>query len=157
MGHSAAAHFVALLATAPAISSAIVSTPWLGAILLDGATLDVVKLMKEKHARFYNRAFGRDPEYRKSASPFHAPDGGGRPILLVCSSRRGDSCEQARRFAAKASSAGMRATVLEQDLSHRDVNRRLGEKPDYTQAVESFIASLDASAAKAFSNRSGVR
>lgn len=34
-----------------------------------------------------------------------------------------------------------------QDLSHRDINQRLGEASDYTAAVEAFLGSLDESVA----------
>lgn len=46
------------------------------------------------------------------------------------------------RFAAKASALGMKAEVLKQDLSHMEINERLGAKPDYTRAVEDFFAGL---------------
>jgi arylformamidase len=153
MGHSAGAHLVALLAAAPSISAGIVSTPWLGTVALDSVALDVTKIMEARHARFYDRAFGRDPEYWKAASPFHALTSPGRPILLVCSTRRSDSCPQASGFAAKAASLGMKAEVLKEDLSHMQVNERLGEKPGYTQAVEAFFASLGVKVGTARSDR----
>ncbi|MEN6586272.1 MAG: alpha/beta hydrolase [Sulfuricella sp.] len=149
MGHSAGAHLVSLLATTPSISSGLGSTPWLGTVSLDSAALDVVKIMERRHARFYDRAFGNDPKYLRSASPFYALAGAGRPMLLVCSTRRDDSCSQARPFVAKAASLGTSASVLEQDLSHQDINQRLGMEGSYTAAVESFMASLDESVAKA--------
>jgi len=142
MGHSAGAHLVALLASSPSLSAGIVATPWLGTVALDSAALDVTKIMQARHPRFYDRAFGRDPEYWRTASPFYALTAPGRPILLVCSNRRSDSCPQASRFATKASSLGMKAEVLQEDLSHMEINERLGEKPDYTRAVEAFFASL---------------
>jgi len=142
MGHSAGAHLVALLASSPSLSAGIVATPWLGTVALDSAALDVTKIMQARHARFYDRAFGRDPEYWRAASPYYALTKPERPILLVCSTGRSDSCPQASRFAAKASSLGMKAEVLKQDLSHMEINERLGVKPDYTRAVETFFASL---------------
>lgn len=157
MGHSAGAHLVTLLATAPAISSGLVSTPWLGTVSLDSGALDVVKIMAGRHARLYGSAFGDDPGFWRAASPYYAMTGAGRPILLVCSARRGDSCPQARMFAAKASSLGTRASVLEQDLSHRDINQRLGMDGAYTAAVESFLASLDESVAKTLSRGKSQR
>lgn len=147
MGHSAGAHLVALLATDPSISSGIVTTPWLGTVSLDSAALDAVAIMEARHFRFYDRAFGNDPGYWRAASPFFAVAGAGRPILLVCSTRRDDSCAQARRFASRAASFGMKASVLEEDFSHGDINRRLGEEPRYTGAVEQFMGGLDAAVA----------
>jgi len=154
MGHSAGAHLVALLATTSSISLGIVSKPWLGTVLLDSAALDVVKIMEARHARFYDQAFGHDREYWKSASPFDALVGGGKPILAVCSTQRADSCPQANRFAQKASLLGMRASVQGRNLSHKEVNQQLGEEQNYTKAVESFLSSLDDSVAKLLSNRS---
>jgi acetyl esterase/lipase len=153
IGHSAGAHLVALLATAPALSSGFVSTPWLGTIALDSAALDVVKIMEARHARLYDRAFKRDPEYWRSASPYYAMTAAGRPILAVCSTRRDDSCPQAKRFVTRATAIGSRAFVLEQNLSHRDVNQRLGEEPAYTAAVEAFLESLDGSVATLLATR----
>jgi arylformamidase len=42
----------------------------------------------------------------------------------------------------------MRASVLEEDLSHREVNERSAEDGRYTRAVESFLGSLDQSVAR---------
>lgn len=143
MGHSAGAHLVSLLATSRSISAGIVPIPWLGTISLDSAALDVAKVMEAKHARFYDRAFGRDPSFWRSASPYHAVTGAARPMLMVCSTRRADSCAQSNRFAARATSCGVRASVLAEDFSHKEINQRLGEDPRYTAAVEAFMASLD--------------
>ena len=147
MGHSAGAHLVALLDANPSIATGIVTIPWLGAVSLDSAALDVVKIMEAGHARFYDRAFGRDPAYWRAASPFHAATGAGKPILVVCSTRRGDSCSQAGQFVSKASSLGVKARVLEENFSHKDLNQRLGEEGGYTDAVEQFLAGLDESIA----------
>jgi arylformamidase len=151
----AGAHLVALLATTPSIASGIAATPWLGTVSLDSAALDVVRIMESKHFPLFDRAFGRAAEYWKSASPFHALAGAGRRFLAVCSTRRNDSCPAARAFVAKAFALGMRASVLEQGLSHRDLNQRLGEDRGYTEAVEAFLGSLDESIARALANRSG--
>ena len=153
MGHSAGAHLVALLATSPAISARIVTTPWLGTVSLDSAALDVVAIMEAKHRRFYDRAFGHDPAYWRAASPYYTVTAGPRPMLMVCSSRRADSCAQANRFAAKAAAHGVRTSVLPEDLSHKEINQRLGEESSYTQAVEQFMASLDPRAAELLAGR----
>jgi len=153
MGHSAGAHLVALLASAPSIASDIVPTPWLGTICLDTAAYDVVKLMGAPHLPLYDRAFGSDPQYWRSASPYHEMAGAGRPILVVCSTRRDDSCPQTSRFVAKALSLGTRATMLEWNFSHRDINHQLGIEGHYTEAIESFLSSLDESVAMLLTNR----
>ena len=149
MGHSAGAHLVALLGAAPSKAIGIGAKPWLGTILLDSAALDVVQIMEAKHARFYDRAFGSRPTYWRSASPFHVLTASASPLLAVCSTRRKDSCLQARNFAAQASSLGARIKVLEQDLSHREVNETLGEPGAYTHAVEEFMGSLDTAVVEA--------
>jgi arylformamidase len=142
IGHSAGAHLVALLAAAPALALKRGARPWLGAVLLDSAAFDVVKLMEAKHARFYDQAFGRDAAYWNAASPFHVLSKNATPMLAVCSTRRADSCAQADRFITKAKSFNVRVSLLEQELSHKDINRQLGNFGGYTDAVESFIGSL---------------
>jgi acetyl esterase/lipase len=143
MGHSAGAHLVALLAASSASARDAGAKPWLGAVLLDSAALDVPGLMKARHARLYDEAFGTDPAYWKAASPLDTLSKGAAPLLAVCSSRRRDSCPAAHRFAARSKSLGVDARVLEEDLSHREINERLGAAGDYTDAVESFMRSLD--------------
>ncbi|HYD78247.1 MAG TPA: alpha/beta hydrolase [Paucimonas sp.] len=139
MGHSAGAHLVALIATSAGTSA----TRWLGTVALDSAALDVVQIMEERHARLYDEAFGKDPAYWRAASPFHALTKAAQPMLLVCSTRREESCLQADKFADKATKLGVRASVLRQNLSHRDINRRLGDDYGYTKPVEDFMRSLD--------------
>ena len=63
-------------------------------------------------------------------------------MLLVCSSRRGDSCPAAQRFAAKAVSLGGRATALPIDLGHGEINSELGRATGYTGSVDEFLRSL---------------
>lgn len=158
MGHSAGAHLVALLAASPAGALKLGARPWLGTVLLDSAALDVVTLMEARHARLYDRAFGSDPAHWKAASPFHALSEGATPFLAVCSTRRGDSCPQASRFVAQAQAVHARAGVLEQDLSHMDINRQLGLAGGYTGAVDSFMGALDESVMRALANpSSGTR
>jgi hypothetical protein len=71
------------------------------------------------------------------------------PIALVCSTRRGSRCNQADRFAAKASALGMRASVLKENLSHADADSQLGADSAYTREVETFLVSLDSTVARA--------
>lgn len=142
MGHSAGAHLVALVSAAPERALRQEAAPWLGAILLDSASLDVVQTMEGRHLPLHERAFGSDPAYWRQASPYHHLAPGAAPILAVCSTRRRHACPQARRFAAKAVSLGIRAQVLEQALSHREINDLLGKPGGYTDAVDAFIASL---------------
>lgn len=142
MGHSAGAHLVALLNAQPKLAVDLGAQPWMGAVALDSAALDVVQIMEAKHLRLYDQAFGANPSMWPAVSPYHLLTQAQRPILLVCSSRRAVSCAQARRFADKARSFSMQARVLEQDLSHADINHRLGEDASYTRAVDEFLRTL---------------
>jgi arylformamidase len=139
MGHSAGAHLVALLASSPALRGPLT---WLGTVALDGAGFDIARIMQARHMALYDDAFGTDPAYWNAASPYAQLTQAGAPMLAVCSTRRSEACAQARHYAAKASGLGMRVSVLEQDLSHRDINATLGQPGAYTEAVERFIGSL---------------
>ncbi len=142
MGHSAGAHLVSLIASTPG------QPRWLGTVALDSAAFDVEQLMQGRHMRLYNEPFGADPAYWRSVSPYAQVGPGARPLLAVCSSRRDDSCAQARRYADKARALGNRVDLLEQDLSHRQINEQLGAAGAagvagaYTQAVDAFIQGL---------------
>jgi acetyl esterase/lipase len=148
MGHSAGAHLVALIATSPALASGTGVTPWLGTVTLDSAALDVVQIMENPHLRLYDNAFGNDPAYWRMVSPFYALAKATPPILAVCSTRREASCEQADKFAAKATSLGTRVSILRQNMSHRDINLRLGDEEVYTRSVEQFMRTLDPAVAR---------
>ena len=87
--------------------------------------------------------FGRDPQAWRAASPAEQLSRAGAPILAVCSSRRADACPQAQRFVARATALGTRAQVLEQPLSHGDINATLGQDEAYTRAVEAVLGSFD--------------
>lgn len=142
MGHSAGAHLVALLAASPTLGSAAGAQPWLGTVALDSAALDIAPIMQRKHYKLYDPAFGTDPAFWKAASPLQQLHAGAKPLLAVCSSRREESCEQAKGFAAQGARLGVRVQVLPQDLSHGDINEQLGVPGVYTEAVEGFLASL---------------
>jgi arylformamidase len=144
MGHSAGAHLVSLVAADPSKAIKSGAKPWLGTVSLDSAALDVAPIMEGKHYRFYDQAFGNDPAYWKSVSPIHHLTAGAKPILAVCSSTRPDKpCTQAHQFADKAASLGIRITVLEQALTHKQINQELGLASAYTDSVETFMSSLD--------------
>jgi len=142
MGHSAGAHLVALLTADPGIVAPRGVRLWLGTVALDSAALNVVDTMERKHARFYDMALGTDHSRWVAMSPFHRLIGKPQPILLVCSSRRSDSCPAARAYADKANSLGGRATVLPMDLNHGQINIELGRSPEYTKSIEDFMHSL---------------
>lgn len=141
MGHSAGAHLAALLAADPALSAKGMR-PLKGTIALDSAAYDVEAIMKGRHARLYDRAFGNDPAVWRANSPTLRVHGKPAPALLVCSSKRAESCDQANGFAAALKRAGGRATVLPEDLTHMDINGTLGKASAYTAAVDGFLKSL---------------
>ncbi|MGZ3240174.1 MAG: alpha/beta hydrolase, partial [Burkholderiaceae bacterium] len=144
MGHSAGAHLVSLVAAEPSKAMKLGARPWLGTISLDSAALDVVQIMESKHYRLYDQAFGKDMSYWKSVSPIHRLVAGAMPIMAVCSGTRPDKpCLQAHNFANKAASLGIRVSVLEQMLTHKEINQNLGLQGAYTDAVEVFMSSLD--------------
>ncbi|MGF1628156.1 MAG: alpha/beta hydrolase [Kiloniellaceae bacterium] len=142
MGHSAGAHLVALLAASPAIATRQGARPWLGTVPLDSAAFDVIAIMQDRHLGLYDRAFGGDPDFWRSASPLHRLAAAPAPMLLVCSSRRAVACAQAEAFAAKATALGGDVSLLPVDLSHRGINTDLGEPGNYTERVEAFLHRL---------------
>jgi acetyl esterase/lipase len=142
MGHSSGAHQVALLTAAPALGKLAGALPWLGAVALDSAALNVVQIMTGTHPRIYDRIFGHDRALWTATSPFQQLSVGSYPVLLVCSSRRAESCPQAQGFMAQAELRQARASLLEQDLSHKEVNQQLGLAGAYTDAVDAFITAL---------------
>ncbi|MES2349443.1 MAG: alpha/beta hydrolase [Pseudomonadota bacterium] len=143
MGHSAGAHLVALLAASPSAAISRGAAPWLGTVSLDSAAMDVPGLMQQRHFPLYDQAFGKDPASWTGVSPLAQLKPGGAPLLAVCSSRRRDACPQSQGFASGAGKLGIRALVLPQDKSHREINEALGQPGPYTDAVESFLSSLD--------------
>lgn len=143
MGHSAGAHLVALVSADGNMALSQGAKPWLGTVALDSASMDVVKTMQDKHPRFYDRVFGSDPALWRAASPVHRLQGKPvAPFLLVCSSKRDDSCPQARAFADKINALGGQATVSPQDLKHIEINHQLGTPGSYTDTVEGFLRNV---------------
>ena len=142
MGHSSGAHLVSLLSADPGIAERAGAKPVLGTVALDSAVFDLVEIMERRHYRFYDRVFGRDRQVWLENSPYHRLQGTPRPMLLVCSSQRSDSCPQADKFSAKAQAAGARVRVLRVPLKHGDINGQLGVAGDYTLQVEEFLRSV---------------
>jgi acetyl esterase/lipase len=143
MGHSSGGHLVALLTAAPSLAYAQGARPWPATVNLDGAALDVPKLMRQPHARMYDRAFGRDPAFWASVSPYDVMERKPLPqLLIVCSRLRGDSCPQADAYERKASPMGHRLTIWMQPLSHMAIDRQLGLPGPYTDSVARWISSI---------------
>jgi len=156
VGHSAGAHLVALLATDETLLAHQAARPCIGSIILDSAALDVETLMLSPHLPLYDAAFGARRKYWQAASPYRQLGAGGAPFLLVCSALRRESCPEAKKFARRAKALGVTAQVLEEHLSHRQINEQLGSTGAYTDSVDAFLGTLDYSLARALRNgRSG--
>ena len=139
MGHSAGAHIIAMLAASSSHYATNAITPPIAAVALDSAVMDTPLLMSSKHLRLYDHAFGSDPAYWQSLSPYHQLTDKRMPLLAVCSTKRDDSCPQAERFLTKASSFGTKTVLLKENMSHKEINQRLGEDATYTKAVDDFL------------------
>jgi arylformamidase len=66
-----------------------------------------------------------------------------KSVLLVCSTQREDSCEQANYFVNKALKLGAKAQQLRIDLAHSKINTTVGDNNLYTNQIEDFIRTLD--------------
>lgn len=143
MGHSAGAHLVTLLNASPSLATELGARPWRAAVSLDSAALDVEQLMQAPHPRLYDRAFGKNPEDWRAASPYHQLTAAAPPLLMVCSSRRREACTEAHHLERKASTLHLRITIWEQDLSHGDMSSTLGAPGEYTRSVALWIRSND--------------
>ena len=142
MGHSAGAHLVALLAAAPAIARAQGAAPWIGTIALDSAAYDIPEIMLRQHLSLYDDAFGTDRQLWRDASPTLRLESAPAPMLLVCSTKRADSCPPAQAFAAKVEALHGRATVSPVDMTHAEINQLAGTEGDYTATIDTFLKSI---------------
>lgn len=133
LGHSTGAHLGALVLARGEVSGLA------GAVLLDSAALDVVRVMQGPHLPLHERAFGTDPARWAELSPWHQLRAAPPPLLLVCSSQRADSQAQSQRFAEQARHFGGHAEVLALDLGHAEINRGLGRPGVFTEAVDTFL------------------
>jgi acetyl esterase/lipase len=144
MGHSAGAHLVSLVNAAPSLALREGAWPWLGAVSLDSAALNMPAVMSGPHYPFYDAVFGTDPAYWASVSPYDVLTAGAQPFQFVCSTLRPDhSCLQSQGMAQHVRAVGTRAQVLPEALTHGEINETLGQDNDYTRAVEIFMGSLD--------------
>jgi acetyl esterase/lipase len=142
MGHSAGAHLVSLLSTNSLLNSSKYAI--LGTVSLDSAAYNIPIIMqKSKHYGFYDEVFGNNPEYWKKMSPYYQINNKVKPMYLVCSTLREDSCDQADNFSLKAQSLGSTIYVDKEAKKHEEINEQLGSDLIYTQKIENFINSLN--------------
>lgn len=141
MGHSAGAHLAALLSADPARAAKAGAKRWVGTVALDSGAMNVPAIMaRQRHYRFYNKAFGQDPAFWTAASPYHQLKAGAVPLLAVCSSTRPDKpCAEGQAYVAKARGLGIMSDILPQEKSHGAINKDLGLPGAYTAAVDAFI------------------
>ena len=142
MGHSAGAHLVALISSAPSTAISKGALPWIGSVLLDSAALNVKTIMEAPHFKLYDKVFGTDSAFWVKCSPLIQMTSKIAPILAVYSSRREDSVLQSKVFIEKAISFGTKASVLSVDMSHGEINEELGLKSEYTKNVDEFMNSI---------------
>lgn len=144
LGHSTGAHLAALVLADTALAAAAGCKPPAAAVLVDSAALDVVEVMQGAHLPLHDRAFGDTREGWEAASPWHraATLAAPPPVLLTCSSLREDSVRQSERFAARLVERGGRARALPLPLTHAELNERLGQGGQPTEAVDAFLAEV---------------
>lgn len=142
MGHSAGAHLVSLLSTNSLLSS--VRYPILGTVSLDSAAYNIPEIMeKPRHYGFYDEVFGKNEQYWEKMSPYYQINKTIKPMYLVCSTLRDDSCDQAQSFAMKSKSFANTVYIDREEKKHEEINEQLGSDLIYTQKIENFINSLN--------------
>lgn len=143
MGAGAGGHLTALLSSNPSLASDQGASTWAGAVVLETAALNVPALMSTSHDGLYDTAFGSNLEFWEDSSPSHLVDASGVPMLVVCSTESPEgTCTKANAFKQAANSAGVNVTVSQQGVSPWQVNSRVGVSSSYTDAIESYIASV---------------
>ncbi|MGH8025910.1 MAG: alpha/beta hydrolase [Pseudoxanthomonas sp.] len=146
VGHSAGAHLVALLGASPNMLAAAGAQHPLGVVSLDSGALDVPALMgAPRLPKLYRNAFGDDKSYWIATSPQHQLSRAALPMLIVCSSERrfpASPCDEGRKLARKAAALGVPMEVSPEPMSHAEINRELGSRSAYTEAVAKYIDSL---------------
>jgi arylformamidase len=144
MGHSSAGTMVSVLAANPSLVYQQGGQPWLASFSIDATSLDIPRAMRLWAPGMIKRAFGDNPNRWLTASPINLLNHESLPLLMACSTQRGDSpCEQAELFAKEANKFGVITKVVPQDFDHGGVDFNLGLDAGYTQTVEVFMASLD--------------
>ena len=98
--------------------------------------------MQSKYSKFFADVFTHNPNYWPSVSPFHTLKKPGKPLLMVCAIKRGFSCPLAKRFVEKAQALGNEVYLIEEDLTHAEVNANLGLPNQYTEQVNNFMQHL---------------
>jgi arylformamidase len=152
MGHSAGAHLVALVGTAPRfVAAAGLSLADIrGVITLDGAGYDVPRQMADAGPFLratYAQAFGGDPARQRALSPALQSSAPGTPPFLIAHIDRADGKAQSEALAASLVRGGTRADVVALGgtglRGHMAINRDFGSA-DYpaTAVVDAWLRKL---------------
>jgi len=153
MGHSAGAHLVSLVSSNNSKITGNRIKPWLGTVSMDSSAYDIVKRMTSKNpSKFYGEIFGKAYNGWQKASPFYSLSDNLPPFLAICSRRSETACNQAKHFTKKSQSLGAYVEVLDVDLSHREINSKLGKASCYTSDVDEFLKKLSPSIASMFTS-----
>ena len=139
IGHSAGAHLAVLVSVDGRYMQATGVTPWLATISLDSGALDVPQIMTGRHMGLYDDAFGADEAMWPAYSPLHRITQAPMKMLLVCSSRRKYSCDQADAFSKAVAAIGGTAYALPEDMSHGDINDEVGKNAAYTAQLDDYL------------------
>ncbi|HJU26923.1 MAG TPA: alpha/beta hydrolase [Rhodanobacteraceae bacterium] len=143
MGFSAGGNLVSLLSANPSMATSLGAQPWLGTVALDSAAYNVVEIMENPyHSPVYDEAFGTSAALWNAASPTLQVHSRIAPFLAVCSSQRVESCSQAQEFVNKAKGYGASASVLQENMTHGQIDANLGLPSSYTTAVNNFMSSV---------------
>lgn len=159
MGHSAGGHLVALVGTDESyLKAQKLSFANIKAVIpLDAGTLDVPQHMQHilsgdaafgagiiaerRLKKMFTGAFGSDPAYWESVSPYHYIKNGNAypPFLLLTVADRKDSSGQATAFSKKLNGLGGTSEFYPiTERTHRTINKMFGEQGD-----ESFAHTLE--------------
>ena len=153
MGHSAGAHLAGIVAADESLLGKHNLKPedLTGVILLDGAGYNIEPQITDPRnskvlQRWYENAFGDDPELWERASPtLQAKPGDSLPPLLaIYAGDREQSRRQAIEIVDAWERAGARATIHHAvDKDHSGLNKELGKENDPdTRAVEEFLKNV---------------
>jgi arylformamidase len=143
MGFSAGGHLVSLLAAEPSLATSLGAQPWLGTVALDSAAYDIPEVMANpNHPSLFDEAFGTGTGLWNAASPEVQLTARIAPFLAVCSTQETGSCPRAQDFVQRAKSYGSSATILQENLTHDQIDANLGLSSGYTTQVSNFLGAL---------------
>jgi acetyl esterase/lipase len=153
MGHSSGAHLAGIVASDESLLEEhdLKPTDLTGVILLDGAGYDIEAQMTDPNnnrilKRWYENAFGNDPQLWEQASPTMQARPGDAlpPMMAVYTGDREQSRQQALDLVQAWKSAGARTEIHHaSEKDHSGLNTELGALGDSdTKVIEAFLDSV---------------